>query len=72
MASAVASVVWIAQPLLGLEQGTDPSVAMQQVAAPPADRSDSLSGPTDDYVSAHRHMAGAIAPRHVAFTSGGQ
>ena len=72
MASAVASVVWIAQPLLGLQEGVGGSGAVQEVAASPSAQTDLSAQPTADYVSAHRHMAGTIAPRHVAYTSGGQ
>lgn len=72
MASAVASVVWIAQPLLGLQESVGEPGVVQEVAARPAAAADRGTGPTADYVSAHRHMAGTIAPRHVAYTGGGQ
>lgn len=72
VASAVASVVWIAQPLLELQQGSGQPVVIQEMAAPPSTGQVSGNTPMADYVSAHRHMAGPIAPRHVAFTPGGQ
>jgi len=73
VAAAVASVVWIAQPLLGPEQATVSTTSVTQ--AEPASRSVNSqeleqARPEWDYVSAHRQMAGPIAVRQVAFTPG--
>ena len=71
VASAVASVVWIAQPLFGLEQGMESPVAVQTVPSESVAVAQDGSSPTADYVAAHRHFAGPIAPRQVAFMPGG-
>jgi len=71
VASAVASVVWIAQPLFGLEQGIESPVTVQTVPSEGVAVTQDGSSPTADYVSAHRHLAGPIAPRQVAFMPGG-
>ena len=71
VASAVASVVWIAQPLFGLEQGIESPVAVQTVPSEGVAVAQEGFSPTADYVSAHRHLAGPIAPRQVAFMPGG-
>lgn len=71
VATAVASVVWIAQPLFGLEQGMESPVAVQTVPSENVAVAQEGFSPTADYVSAHRHLAGPIAPRQVAFMPGG-
>jgi len=71
VATAVASVMWIAQPLFGLEQGIEQPLAVQEVNNNTAVAYDDPSNAAADYVSAHRHLAGPIAPRQVAFTPGG-
>ncbi len=71
VATAVASVVWVAQPLFGLEQGAQQTMAVVDTA--PASRGAAAlddARPEADYVSAHRQLAGPIAVRQVAFTSG--
>lgn len=71
MAAAVVSVVWVAQPLFGLEQG-DQQV-MSVVQTEPVGAAPSVIEqlrPASDYVSAHRQLAGPIAVRQVAFTPG--
>lgn len=74
VATALFSVVWIAQPLVGLEQGAEEPVAVQASA----DRSlttaadaQGTEGIKADYVSAHRHLAGPIAPLQVVYSPGG-
>ncbi|MCD8504308.1 MAG: sigma-E factor negative regulatory protein [Burkholderiaceae bacterium] len=71
VAAAVASVVWIAQPLFGLEQNAQQvmSVAKNE-SVNSAARIVEQTRPESDYVSAHRQMAGPIAVRQVAFTPG--
>jgi len=71
VATAVASVMWIAQPLFGLEQGVEQPLVMQEMSNDNAIAYDDPSSAAADYVSAHRHLAGPIAPRQVAFTPGG-
>jgi sigma-E factor negative regulatory protein RseA len=71
VATAVASVVWVAQPLFGLEQGAQQTMAVVDTA--PAKRGTAAlddARPEADYVSAHRQLAGPIAVRQVAFTAG--
>jgi sigma-E factor negative regulatory protein RseA len=71
VATAVASVVWVAQPLFGLEQGAQQTMAVVDTA-PVSRGAAALDGerPEADYVSAHRQLAGPIAVRQVTFTSG--
>lgn len=70
VAAAVVSVVWVAQPLFGLEQDGRQGVAVVRTEpAAVATRSDPVR-PESDYVSAHRQMAGPIAVRQVAFAAG--
>ena len=71
VATAVASVVWVAQPLFGLEQGIEQPVAIEEFNERNALAFDDQASAAADYVSAHRHLAGPIAPRQVAFTPGG-
>lgn len=71
VAAAVASVVWIAQPLFGVEREAETAMSVAKTepvgnAALALDR----VRPESDYVSAHRQMAGPIAVRQVAFTPG--
>lgn len=73
VAAAVASVLWVAQPLFGLEQQAQQalSVANTETADAAATAANGQQvWPASDYVSAHRQMAGPIAVRQVAFTSG--
>ncbi len=71
VAAAVASVVWVAQPLFGLEQQSQQAMSVAQTeSGGSAARMVEQARPESDYVSAHRQMAGPIAVRQVAFTPG--
>lgn len=71
VAGAVASVVWVAQPLFDLEYQSQQAVSVAQTEpANPATRVAEQTRPESDYVSAHRQLAGPIAVRQVAFTPG--
>ena len=66
MAAAVASVVWVARPLLVPEMGQSNA----QVAATPATNvvaSNADMPAVRDYVSAHRQISGPSAVRQVSF-----
>lgn len=71
VAAAVASVVWVAQPLFGLEQEAQQAMSVaQNEPVNSAVQIVERARPESDYVSAHRQMAGPIAVRQVAFTPG--
>lgn len=71
VAAAVVSVVWVAQPLFGVEQQTERVLSVAQTESPSVSASVSQAAlPASDYVSAHRQMAGPVAVRQVAFTPG--
>lgn len=71
VAAAVASVVWVAQPLFELEQQAQQSMSIvQNEPVNSAAQIFEQARPESDYVSAHRQMAGPIAVRQVAFTPG--
>ncbi|UOD49585.1 sigma-E factor negative regulatory protein [Orrella daihaiensis] len=70
VAAAVASVVWVAQPLFELEQGAQPAMVVANEPTTTAARIVEQARPESDYVSAHRQMAGPIAVRQVAFAPG--
>ena len=71
VAAAVVSVVWVAQPLFGLEQQTQQAMSVAQTeSVSPRAQVSQAARPASDYVSAHRQMAGPIAVRQVAFTPG--
>jgi sigma-E factor negative regulatory protein RseA len=71
VAAAVASVIWVAQPLFGFDQQPDQvaTFAQSEPAGNIARVFDEV-GPQADYVSAHRQLAGPIGVRQVAFTPG--
>ncbi|HBI83416.1 hypothetical protein G3I67_07815 [Orrella sp. NBD-18] len=66
MAAAVASVIWVARPLIVPEMGNVPS---QMANAPSANvmASNADMPAVRDYVSAHRSMSGPSAVRQVSF-----
>lgn len=70
VAAAVASVVWVAQPLFGLQETEQAmSVVQSQTQTNQASLVSELT-PESDYVSAHRQLAGPIAVRQVGFMPG--
>ena len=71
VAAAVASVIWVAQPLFGVSQEPNQAMTfaqMESVAAPL--RTIDEVEPQADYVSAHRQVAGPIGVRQLAFMPG--
>lgn len=71
VAAAVMSIVWVAEPLIGLTATQQPVAQAEQslIQAPPG--SDGLSqSATLDYVNAHRQLAGPIAVRDVSYDAG--
>jgi sigma-E factor negative regulatory protein RseA len=71
VAAAVASVIWVAQPLF--EFGQQPDQVATFAQNEPAGNIARVFGevePQADYVSAHRQLAGPIGVRQVAFTPG--
>lgn len=66
--AAVASVIWVAQPMLG---GQSPDASMAFVQPEAADLISAAEGqPQAAYVSAHRQIAAPIAVRQVALMPG--
>lgn len=71
MAAAVASVIWIAQPLFELnEPGRQAMTFGQTEQSANLSRALDEVEPQADYVSAHRQLAGPIGVRQLAFTPG--
>lgn len=70
VAAAVASVVWVAEPLLGVTVGSQQSVAIATKGAQPTQILAAQASPVLDYVNAHRQLAGPIAIRDTSFRSG--
>ncbi|OZI30425.1 hypothetical protein CAL29_20555 [Bordetella genomosp. 10] len=67
MAAAVASVVWVAQPLLG---GGTPSQETRVIADATPAASSAEEPVLSDYLEAHMQMAGPSAIRQVSFDLG--
>lgn len=72
VAGAIASVVWVAQPLFELEQQAQQRMSVAQTESGDSVRISGRATPESDYVSAHRQMAGPIAVRQVAFAPGAE
>lgn len=71
VAAAVASVIWVAQPLFGVSQESNEAMTFTQTQAVSASlhTTDQVE-PQADYVSAHRQVAGPIGVRQLAFMPG--
>lgn len=67
VAAAVASVVWVAEPILGLSGATQTGIATATRGAVAQTALMAEARPELDYVSAHRQLANPMAVRDVSF-----